>query len=132
MPDIEKSLNLSVTSVLKFPLVLEGTQEETSLERTVYYILESIGLDASATENSNVSFDIYDWQMYVEIRGSQLLSDSNSATAEFRWNIEAVISHPSEMEITSDVIRQEITWEVMANSVWDDEIEVNSITLEIL
>ncbi len=132
MPDIEKSLNLSVTSVLKFPLVLEGTQEETSLERTVYYILESIGLDASATEKSNVSFDIYDWQMYVEIRGSQLLSDSDSATAEFRWNIEAVISHPSEMEITSDVILHEIDWEVTPNTVWDDEIEVTSIALEIL
>jgi hypothetical protein len=132
MPDIEKSFDLSVTSVLKFPLLLEATQEETSLERTVHYILESIGLDASATEKSNVSFDFYDWQITVKIRSSQLLSDSDSGTAEFCWEIEAVISHPSEMEITSDVILQEIDWEVTPNTVWDDEIEVSSIALEIL
>ena len=132
MPNIEKSLNLSVTSVLKFPLLLEATRDETSLERTVNYILESIGLDASASEKSNVSFDFYDWQITVKIRSSQLLSNSDSATAEFGWNIEAVISHPSEMEITSDVILHEIDWEVTPNTVWDDEIEVASIALEIL
>jgi hypothetical protein len=132
MPDIEKSFDLSVTSVLKFPLLMEATQEETSLERTVYYIFESIGLDASPTEKSNVSFDFYDWQITVKIRSSQLLSDSDSATAEFCWDIEAMISHPSEMEITSDVILQEINWEVTPNTVWDDEIEVSSIALEIL
>jgi hypothetical protein len=36
------------------------------------------------------------------------------------------------MEITSDVILQEINWEVTPNTVWDDEIEVSSIALEIL
>lgn len=132
MPDIEKSFNLSVTSVLKFPLMLDATQEQSSLERTVEFIFESIELEASASEESSLSFDIYDWQIIVKIRSSQLLSNSDNATAEFQWNIEAVISYPSKMEITSDVIRQEINWVVTPNTVWDDEIEVTSITSEIL
>jgi hypothetical protein len=131
MPYIEKSLNLSVTSVLKFPLLLESTQEQSSLDRTVQFIFESIELEASAPEKSRVSFDIYDWQIIVKIHSSQLVLNSDNATAKFQWNIEAKVSHPSEIEISTNEIIQEIKWAVTPNTVWDDEIEVTSITFEI-
>jgi hypothetical protein len=131
MPYIEKSLNLSVTSVLKFPLLLESTEEQSSLDRTVEFIFESIELEASAPEKSRVSFDIYDWQIIVKIRSSQLISNSDNATAEFQWNIEAEVSHPSEIEMSTNEVIQEINWVVTPNTVWDDEIEVTSLTFEI-
>ena len=131
MPYIEKSLNLSVTSVLKFPLLLESTEEQSSLDRTVEFIFESIELEASAPEKSRVSFDIYDWQVIVKIRSSQLISNSDNATAEFQWNIEAEVSHPSEIEMSTNEVIQEINWVVTPNTVWDDEIEVTSLTFEI-
>ena len=132
MSYIEKSLKLSVTSELKFPLMLESTRQKSALERTVYFIFESIGLEAFVPSESEISYGTDEWQMYVEIRGSKLLSDSDSATAEFHWNIEAVISYPSDMEVTSDEILQEINWVVSPNTVWDDEIEVTSITPEVI
>ena len=131
MPYIEKSLNLSVTSVLKFPLLLESTEEQSSLDRTVEFIFESIELEASAPAKSRVFFDIYDWQIIVKIRSSQLISNSDNATAEFQWNIEAEVSHPSEIEMSTNEVIQEINWVVTPNTVWDDEIEVTSLTFEI-
>ncbi len=120
MPYVESELGLSVRNSLEFPLMFNS-----SLEKSIAFIADSINLDASVSEESRISFDLGDWRIVKEIISTQTFSSSDRGSAELKWNIEAVIRHPSEM--SADEILQEIQWLVIPNTVWDDEIEVTAI-----
>lgn len=115
----DSSVRFSVQTTMEFPVFGSGFEE------TIEFIFEAIYIEAEVSQESTISFDVSDWRIVKEIKGSRSLGDSDQGSVDIHWDIEAEISHPTYM--TPNQFLQEIEWTVIPNTAFDDEFEITSV-----